>query len=41
MTRRFNGVNVNSNGRLDFVAVNEPGGFAERLSACAAECWAI
>ena len=27
----FNGVNVNSNGRLDFVTVNEPGGFA---SAC-------
>ncbi len=27
----FNGVNVNSNGRLDFVCINEPGGF---LSAC-------
>ena len=27
----FNGVNVNSNGRLDFVTVNEPGGF---MSAC-------
>jgi hypothetical protein len=27
----YNGVNVNSNGRLDFVTVNEPGGFA---SAC-------
>ena len=24
----YNGVNVNSNGRLDFVTVNEPGGFA-------------
>ena len=27
----YNGVNVSSNGRLDFVCVNEPGGF---LSAC-------
>jgi len=27
----YNGVNVSSNGRLDFVTVNEPGGFA---SAC-------
>ena len=27
----FNGVNVSSNGRLDFVCINEPGGF---LSAC-------
>ncbi len=27
----FNGVNVSSNGRLDFVTINEPGGF---LSAC-------
>jgi hypothetical protein len=27
----FNGVNVSSNGRLDFVCVNEPGGF---MSAC-------
>ena len=24
----YNGVNVNSNGRLDFVCINEPGGFA-------------
>ena len=24
----FNGVNVSSNGRLDFVCINEPGGFA-------------
>ena len=27
----YNGVNISSNGRLDFVCVNEPGGF---LSAC-------
>ena len=27
----YNGVNVNSNGRLDFVCVNEPGGY---MSAC-------
>ena len=27
----YNGVNVNSNGRLDFVCINEPGGY---LSAC-------
>ena len=37
----FNGVNVNSNGRLDFVTVQRARRVCQRLSACAAERWAI
>ena len=37
----YNAVNVSSNGRLDFVTVNEPGGYISSLSASAAECRAV
>ena len=37
----YNAVNVSSNGRLDFVTVNEPGGFISACLPATPNVWAV
>ena len=41
MIRRLPACNVSSNGRLDFVRANEPGGYHDSLSASATQRRAV